>query len=468
MQRLRGRDDLLLCLDAGERRLLLLIAPGGQRARLGLTQRRFPRERFDTGPRVDQVRGILLGAGFQRAEQPSGERRASLTFRHPDRGRLSLEIELFGNRGLWALLDGGGRCLELSRLPAEKERHLAPGAAYVPPRSRPAVEAVAPRFAPPVLASVDAHYTALDLAEEAAQELATLERALTGAIKRLRHKADGLAAQQREIEEAPRLRREADLLLAYSFQIPRGASLAEVPDPDHDGQTLRIPLDPAQAVRQQIEARYDRARRLEDSALISAEREREVRRELAELEAMQPALAADAPASVLADLGAELRRRGLLAKAQGGEKPERPADPKLAKVTRGENFRTFRSSEGFTILAGKSNEQNDRLSLRVAAGNDLWFHVGQGYAGSHVVMRLPRNKTASLESLLDAAHVALHFSKARGVPVCDVHYTFAKHVRKPKGLPAGKVTISQEKTLRVRFEQERLARLLAGSGEDTS
>ena len=130
-----------------------------------------------------------------------------------------------------------------------------------------------------------------------------------------------------------------------------------------------------------------------------------------------------------------------------------------------EAYRRFVSIEGYEILCGKSNEQNDRLSLRTARGNDIWLHIGRGHAGSHVVVKLPKGKSASLETLLDAATIAVHFSKARGAAKTEVIYTQAKHVRKPKGAPAGAVVPHQTKTLGVRLDEARLQRLLGASGE---
>mgnify|MGYP002148869586 FL=1 len=104
--------------------------------------------------------------------------------------------------------------------------------------------------------------------------------------------------------------------------------------------------------------------------------------------------------------------------------------------------------------------------MRIANGNDLWLHVGGGRPGSHVVVRLPKQKTASLETLLDAATLAVHFSKARGEPRLEVVYTLKKHVRKPKGLPAGAVVPSQTKTIVVLHDEARLRRLLTGQDGD--
>ena len=80
-------------------------------------------------------------------------------------------------------------------------------------------------------------------------------------------------------------------------------------------------------------------------------------------------------------------------------------------------------------------------------------------------MRLPKGKTASLETLLDAATLAVHFSKARGERRIDVVYTPKKHVRKPKGLPAGAVVPAQTKTITVLQDDVRLRRLLDGGGD---
>ncbi|HIE69796.1 MAG TPA: DUF814 domain-containing protein, partial [Planctomycetes bacterium] len=89
--------------------------------------------------------------------------------------------------------------------------------------------------------------------------------------------------------------------------------------------------------------------------------------------------------------------------------------------------------------------------------------VGGGRPGSHVVVRLPRQKTASLETLLDAATLAVYYSKSRGEPRIDVVYTFRKNVRKPKGLPPGAVVPTLTKTVTVLADDKRLSRLLASS-----
>jgi predicted ribosome quality control (RQC) complex YloA/Tae2 family protein len=146
-----------------------------------------------------------------------------------------------------------------------------------------------------------------------------------------------------------------------------------------------------------------------------------------------------------------------------------PAAPALkARIDRdaADNVRRFTRAEGLQILVGRDNKQNDRLTLRIANGNDVWMHVGGGRHGSHVVVRLPKGRTASLETLLDAGTLAVHFSKARSERLVEVVYTQAKHVRKPKGLPAGAVVPQHTRSLRIRLEDDRLRRLLDSAGDD--
>jgi predicted ribosome quality control (RQC) complex YloA/Tae2 family protein len=77
------------------------------------------------------------------------------------------------------------------------------------------------------------------------------------------------------------------------------------------------------------------------------------------------------------------------------------------------------------------------------------------------VVRLEKGRAPDQETFLDAAHLAAHFSDARGAPQVEVASTRAKHVRKAKGAAPGAVTYSQEKVILLRVEPGRVERLLA-------
>ncbi|MBI5852273.1 MAG: DUF814 domain-containing protein [Planctomycetes bacterium] len=458
---LAARDDLLLFCATEQGREALHIAPGGKRARVTLTRRRFAREDFATGPRADLLATLLRGAAIDAIVAIAGERRLRIALRGDTPAR-TLHVELFGARGLWALADGENRLLSLSRLPNEAARSLRAGETYVEPAPAPPRAEPESRFASPCLHAIDAAFTALDLAAESGALRDELVHALDRGRKRLRDRLLGLDAQDRAIAGAVELRSHADLLLAYASTLPADADELRVPDPYDDAREVVVPRDRRIPAHVQAQRMYDRARRLDAARGIALAHRAEAEGELAALAALASRLAASPDDEATAtDVRKELARRGFVARPPSPGVDAR--QKKLAKITRGENFRRFVAHDGALILVGKDDAQNDLLTTRIARGSDVWLHVGRGWAGSHVLVRVDKGKTASLETLLDAGTLAIHFSKVRGATVEDVIYAEARHVRKPKGMPPGKVVAAQQRTIRVRLEPDRLRRLLDSS-----
>ncbi len=120
--------------------------------------------------------------------------------------------------------------------------------------------------------------------------------------------------------------------------------------------------------------------------------------------------------------------------------------------------RQFLSSNGQLILVGKTKDENLELTFKVAKGNDLWLHV-RGKPGAHVVIPLTSGKSASLETLLDAATLTLFYSGGENWGTTEVDYTFKKHVRRIKD--SSEASYTQNKTLLLQVEPNRLKRLLS-------
>jgi len=104
---------------------------------------------------------------------------------------------------------------------------------------------------------------------------------------------------------------------------------------------------------------------------------------------------------------------------------------------------------GFEVLAGKTDADNDILSLKTAKANDLWFHV-RSLPGSHTILRHPDGENPGNATIKAAAAIAAWHSKARNAGTVPVSCTEAKHVGKPRGAKPGSVNIKREKTIKVR------------------
>ena len=116
--------------------------------------------------------------------------------------------------------------------------------------------------------------------------------------------------------------------------------------------------------------------------------------------------------------------------------------------SKGRPYRTV-EIDGFTVLIGRSDEENDLLTFEVAAPHDVWMHVA-GYSGSHVVIRNPDKLPGVPESVLRrAAELAAWFSKGRNAKRVEVHVCRAKDVSKPPGFASGKVLLAHWTRLRV-------------------
>ena len=113
------------------------------------------------------------------------------------------------------------------------------------------------------------------------------------------------------------------------------------------------------------------------------------------------------------------------------------------------NIIEYRLPGDWTVLAGKTDTDNDYLSLKMANPNDYWFHV-RGMPGSHVILRGKEGEEPDKSVLKEAAAIAAYHSKAKTGGVTAVSCTMAKYVSKPRGAKTGTVTIKKESVLRVR------------------
>jgi predicted ribosome quality control (RQC) complex YloA/Tae2 family protein len=124
--------------------------------------------------------------------------------------------------------------------------------------------------------------------------------------------------------------------------------------------------------------------------------------------------------------------------AGGTKKPP----PKVAGTRR------YLSSDGFEILVGRTSNDNDQLTFKIARPNDLWLHASD-YGGSHVVIRRQTRKEVPHQTIIEAAQLAAYFSQAKKDPKVDVHFTERKFVTKPKGAKPGLVRLQRFKNITV-------------------
>jgi hypothetical protein len=285
-----------------------------------------------------------------------------------------------------------------------------------------------------------------------------LERALSRIDRRRRAIAEDLA----KIGQADVIAAQAQWLVAEAKRAPRGATKLVVTDwSSGEAVPLEIPLDPSKSAREQVEAMFKRAKRLRLGARIANDRLAEADRQR---EGVTRALAAVRVADTLAAIEEAAREAKKTAPrdvtlAPAASSSATPGTRAAAKDGGRVPYRTFLARSGRRLLVGKGAADNDALTLKTGRPHDLWVHA-KDRTGAHVIVPLDRGKTAASEDLVDAAHLAAHFSDAREEKVVDVQYTDRRFLRKPKGSAPGFVVVDREKVIVLRVEPEILRALL--------
>jgi predicted ribosome quality control (RQC) complex YloA/Tae2 family protein len=262
-----------------------------------------------------------------------------------------------------------------------------------------------------------------------------LEDKLFGLRKALREPLEKrLLLLNRQLEDVNRARTDAlaalksrehaDSLLAYSRDVPSGASSVMLPNLYGEGE-ITVTLEPTLDAAGNANKLYARAKRREDV--------------LTKLEVREPELEA-----------AKLELEKLLASLE--TMPEKELEHLVDASAAREDARApvgirYRTKGGFEVLVGRNSRENDFLTHRLAKSLDLWFHV-QGYPGSHVILRAG-NREVPFPDILEASALAAYHSKARGSSNVAVDYMLIKNVWRPKGARAGQVYFSGQKTVYV-------------------
>jgi predicted ribosome quality control (RQC) complex YloA/Tae2 family protein len=251
-------------------------------------------------------------------------------------------------------------------------------------------------------------------------------------LKKSQRLLQRLEADLAEAADYEKYLQYADLLKINRSRLERGMGQIEVENL-FDGSTVIIPLDSRLNGPENIE-QYSRRHRKGREALEILQRRQENTRH--EIETLSQAL------KQFDENFEEAQRQYpefLPAPSESGAPDTAPRRP----------YKEYQTSTGVTLWVGKTEADNDRLTLDCARPYDLWFHASQ-CPGSHVVMRFPHKKfEPSKRELAEAASLAAYYSKARGSAKVPVSYTLRKYVRKPRGAKPGLVTIDNYKTIMV-------------------
>ena len=202
---------------------------------------------------------------------------------------------------------------------------------------------------------------------------------------------------------------------------------------------IRIPLDDALSPAKLAGRFYKQYQKKKKTLEVTTPQIEAAKTDIEYLDSILTSLAAYESLSDLDEIAEELTIKGLL-KEKKTEKRKVKTDTALSGVKKTE-------FDGYLILTGKNNLQNDAL-VKSCAPNDLWLHT-KNIHGAHTVIVNPK-KTLPPEGVIrHAAQITALYSKASDSEGVPVDYTFAKFVSKQKSAAPGKVIYKNQKTVYV-------------------
>ncbi|MBP0959193.1 MAG: NFACT family protein [Oscillospiraceae bacterium] len=298
--------------------------------------------------------------------------------------------------------------------------------------------------------TLDKFYSERDNSNRLKQRSADMIKFLSNTSERISRK---LALQKEELEDCNRkeeLKLKGDLINANIWRLEKGQKKAVLENYYDENKEIEIALDERLSPSQNAQKYYSEYRKSVNAEIKLTELIEKGEKELIYIDSVLDSLMRSTTENEVLLLRQELAEQGYLRLKGGKQKPPKELPPM-----------EFISSDGFKILVGRNNKQNDKLTLKTAEKTDIWLHT-KDIPGSHVIICTEGNKVTD-ETITEAAILAAYHSKGKNSAQVPVDYVEVKFVKKPAGSKPGMVIFTNNRTLYVKPDEEIVGKLKRGN-----
>ncbi len=294
---------------------------------------------------------------------------------------------------------------------------------------------------------LDDFYYEKDRFERTRQRSQSLLKLLSNASARTARKLQSRQAELDACADKDTLRIHAELILANQYRLEKGSLFYDLENFYNNNETVRISADPALSPSANAQKYFKEYRKAKTAENMLGELIEQSEQELAYLESVIDSVNRADGYTELAEIRNELYEQGYLKRAKNDKSKKSKPLPPLEYV----------SDDGYTILVGRNNVQNDILTFKTAAKDDSWFHT-QKIPGSHVVV-IGNGDIIPELTCRQAAALAAYHSGGRESSQVAVDYTEVRSLKKPTGAKPGKVIYHTYNTMWVTPDRELCERL---------
>lgn len=278
---------------------------------------------------------------------------------------------------------------------------------------------------PDVFLLLEGFYSERDRALRTRSKAWELFKAIDNLIERTARKLNNQREDLKRCADREEIKIKAELITASQYMLQKGSSVYEVFN-YYTNEYVKIEVDPAitpSQNAQKLYKEYHKACTAEDMLIKLIE---EGEQDLAYLESVRDMLSRATLEREFAEIKEELISQGFI-------KPKKTGKKQIKKQAL--QPLEFKTSQGLTVLVGRNNLQNDKLTFKTGRKGDIWLHA-QKCPGSHVLL-LAEGGEVPDDAIVEAAEIAAYYSSAREGTVVTVDYTDVKNIKKPNGAKPG-------------------------------
>lgn len=285
--------------------------------------------------------------------------------------------------------------------------------------------------------TLDHFYSERDNISRMKQRSADLYKLLLNTTDRIARRTEAQKLELAESAKREELKLKGDLISANLYRIEKGMDKIVLENfYDEACPTVEIELDKRLTPSKNMQKYYSEYKKLDTAEKILTTRIKQGEEELAYIDSVFDALTRTKSEDEVNELRMELAEQGYIRANRLKGKPPKSRPPL-----------EFTSPNGYTILIGRNNVQNDKLTTKLAEKTDIWLHT-KNITGSHVIIRT-NGTVPPDETILYAAGLAAFHSKAKNSSQVPVDYVNAKFVKKPSGAKPGMVIFTNNRTVYV-------------------
>lgn len=273
------------------------------------------------------------------------------------------------------------------------------------------------------------------------QQSSDLERFIMNEKEKNEKKINKLHSTLSDAKNADKYQLFGELITANIYSLQKGMKEAELLNYySENGENITVTLDPRLTPSENAQKYFTKYQKAKKSIDIVKEQINLAKEEVDYFDSLLQQVITASPKDI-AEIREELVEGGYLRERQKKNNKKQNIKPILDHYV---------STDGTEIIVGKNNKQNDYLTNKLAARDEIWLHT-KDIPGSHVVIR---NKEPNEKTILEAATLAAYFSKARNSSSVPVDFTKIRHVKKPSGAKPGFVIYDHQQTVYVTPSEE--------------